>query len=71
MVRGLEPVGVLLVAVKPADHLRFGDRRDRGRIAFFPVTGAGAAPIRPASFGLRSGVARLAMANTGVRGPGR
>jgi len=35
-VRLLESVGPL-VAVKPADHLRFGGRRGRGRIAFFPV----------------------------------
>ena|GEM_PF-5009247 len=36
MVRLLESVGPL-VAVKPADHLRFGGRRGRCRIAFFPV----------------------------------
>jgi len=36
VVRLLESVGPL-VAVKPADHLRFGGRRGRGRIAFFPV----------------------------------
>jgi len=36
VVRLLESVGPL-VAVKPADHLRFGGRRGRCRIAFFPV----------------------------------